>query len=84
MKGRGLLHFDDQRAILRRAAQQLGQMRMVARSLGGAAEAAGDGQEVRGVDVDADPVSYTHLDVYKRQVEVRSLVRRRLFFHTLS
>ncbi|MBW6187547.1 hypothetical protein KZ870_40840 [Pseudomonas aeruginosa] len=46
-------HLDDQPTVRRGAAQQFAQVPQIARALGGAAEAAGDGEEVRGVDIDA-------------------------------
>lgn len=47
MEGRGLQHLDDQRTVRRGAAQQFAQVFEIARAFGGAAEAAGDGEEVR-------------------------------------
>nr|VVH80042.1 hypothetical protein TUEID40_01196 [Pseudomonas aeruginosa] len=47
MEGRGLQHLDDQRTVRRGAAQQFAQVLEIARAFGGAAEAAGDGEEVR-------------------------------------
>ena len=55
-KGRGFGHFDDQRAVGRGVAQQFLQVRVVAGLLRLAAEAAGDGDEVRRVDVHAQRV----------------------------
>ena len=69
--------FDEQLALLNRDLTKMGSLCEEALALAAKALANADGQtaaKIAPIDSEIDPVSYTHLDVYKRQSEINAKI----------